>query len=480
MADEIEEQLATAELLATFQSRLLKAPKDKRTSGWLKTNLESLEILWKEFHKRHLPISRNSDLQEHEYLRTSTYDTAHNHYIDVKTLILNALSPGRNQSTVEADQEYTRVTFDAPYKTKLPTLDLPKFSGKQVEWEAYKEMFIALVHNVSTISPVFKLQYLISSLTGDAAKRLKNTQIKAANYNGAWETMLKRYDNIRVNLFAHMKSIVSCPPVSRKFETEISRVLDVMLEAQHGFANLEFPVKHWGAWLVFQTLQKLDGTTREDWERHLGDQDEFPKFSELVTYLEIYVCALETAHASEDASKHHAAIQVTRPKTPKSMQVRVASMDTAGKTIRPKVRTCACCKEQHNISNCESYRSMAVPQRRTLVLSQKLCENCLKPNHSFTDCRAPGRCFNCGQKHHTSLHAAHQLSSPAPISKETHRREPTAPGSALKQNVVTSMHTQPTRQQILLATAIVELHNGEGDYPRSSAARSRLRIFFCY
>ena len=263
MADEIVEILATAELLATLQSRMLKAAKDKRTSGWLKTNLESFEILWKEFHKRHLPISRNSDLQEHEYLRTSSYDTAHNHYIDVKTLILYALSPGRNQSTVEVDQDYTGVMFDAPYKTKLPTLDLPKFSGKQVEWEAYKEMFIALIHNVSTIPPVFKLQYLISSLTGDAAKRLKNTQIKAANYNGAWETMLKRYDNNRVNLFAHMKSIVSCPPVSRKSETEISRVLDIMLEAKRGFANLEFPVKHWDAWLVFHTLQKLDGATRE-------------------------------------------------------------------------------------------------------------------------------------------------------------------------------------------------------------------------
>ena len=39
---DIKGQLTTAELLTSFQSRMLKTGKDKRTTSWLKTNLEEV------------------------------------------------------------------------------------------------------------------------------------------------------------------------------------------------------------------------------------------------------------------------------------------------------------------------------------------------------------------------------------------------------------------------------------------------------
>ena len=144
------------------------------------------------------------------------YDTTQNCYIDVKTVMLNALCPGRNKSIVQSDADYMGINFETLRRTVLPSIRLPKFSGNQLEWKTYKKMFMALVYNVASVPPFLKLQYLIGSLTGDAAKRLKYVQIKSGNYEGAWAAMLKRYDNKRINLSVHMHSILSCPPVSRK------------------------------------------------------------------------------------------------------------------------------------------------------------------------------------------------------------------------------------------------------------------------
>ena len=71
-------------------------------------------------------------------------------------------------------------------------------------------MFLALVHNVTTIQPILKLQYLIGALTGDAANRLKSMQVTANNYNGAWQALVRRYDNNHVLLTAHMNNVISC------------------------------------------------------------------------------------------------------------------------------------------------------------------------------------------------------------------------------------------------------------------------------
>ena len=88
-------------------------------------------------------------------------------------------------------------------------------------------------------------------------------------------------------------------------------------EVKRGFENLECPVKHWDAWHVFLTLQKLDSGTREEWEKNLGEAQELPTFKELVMFLETHVRALETAHASEVTPKQPHTTQGQARRIPK-------------------------------------------------------------------------------------------------------------------------------------------------------------------
>ena len=82
----------------------------------------------------HLVICRDPALKCDAYFTEDLYGVTQNNYIDVKTDILNCLQLGRGQSTVDADEDYHNIAFESRQLTKLPTIDLPKFSGNQVEW----------------------------------------------------------------------------------------------------------------------------------------------------------------------------------------------------------------------------------------------------------------------------------------------------------------------------------------------------------
>ena len=213
---------------------------------------------------------------------------------------------------------------------------------------------------------------------------------------------------------------------------------------------------------------------------HLGEQQEMPTFKQLVSFLDTDMRVLETAHASDSTPKPHNTSQSAKPKSYRKAQTHVMSAEPVDKVRRKPMRVCPCCKEQHNLSNCERYRAMVVPQRRNLITSQGMCKNCLKPKHVAVECRAPGRCYSCGQKHHISLHAEphHAAAAAAASNKgDGSSRGANTPGSSSPKDTLSSchcapvLHTRTTCQQVILATALIELQN---DKRESTMARALL------
>ena len=70
--------------------------------------------------------------------------------------------------------DHTMSINSSPTKTKdalkLPWIELPKFSCKYSEWTAFAELFVAAVHDKSSLSDCQKMQYLKTSLRDEALK----------------------------------------------------------------------------------------------------------------------------------------------------------------------------------------------------------------------------------------------------------------------------------------------------------------------
>lgn len=64
---------------------------------------------------------------------------------------------------------------------------------------------------------------------------------------------------------------------------------------------------------------------------------------------------------------------------------------------------CPNCKESHYINQCPRFLSLDTHSRIKTIKRIGLCINCLRDNHSVSNCRA-STCRYCRNKHHTLLH----------------------------------------------------------------------------
>lgn len=101
---------------------------------------------------------------ESEYMRNNMYEASEDAYVAVKTKI-NSYLVATKPATIASDGEPTYIMK----QIQLPKIDLPKFSGDLLKWEAFRDLVRAFVHNVSGLSASQKLQYLKASLEGEAA-----------------------------------------------------------------------------------------------------------------------------------------------------------------------------------------------------------------------------------------------------------------------------------------------------------------------
>uniref|UniRef100_A0ABD2W317 Peptidase aspartic putative domain-containing protein n=1 Tax=Trichogramma kaykai TaxID=54128 RepID=A0ABD2W317_9HYME len=433
MEEVLADQQVQGDLLMNFRQTMLKTPRDRRTIGWFKTQLEQLETQWDEFQKGHKNIC--------------------------KTDIMDALSPGRSQTSLQTDAQYREIRINTlRYKAPLSTIDLPQFSGDQLEWETFKGMFLQIL----------KLQYLIRSLTGEVANRLKNVQITADNYDGAWQAILDRYDNKRVLLATHMSHVISCPAMQKKSIEELRRVLDVIRESKQALDNLKIDPEHMGElWLIHHTVNKLDQATRLDWERQVDETDGFPKYAQLAEFLERSIRVSEAASTTSSGSgSYNSNVNNKFPKSARSrhnkqIAVHTTSAQAAGK---PGARACVLCRGGHALYSCHKFAALSQPQRFELCKKEKLCLNCLSGSHYAGDCRSERRCLVCQGRHHTKLHAdsqSHRNSASIEDGGSSARQD----ADAGEDGSATCYFTQQKLKspKVLLATAQIVLADESGN-----------------
>lgn len=106
----------------------------------------------------------------------------------------------------KSDDKPTKCTQNT--KTiKLPTISMPSFGGSLENWLEYRDNFVSLIHNATDITPIQKYHYLRSSLKGSALQVIKSLEFCSDSYEVAWELLTNRFDNNRLLINNHVKSL---------------------------------------------------------------------------------------------------------------------------------------------------------------------------------------------------------------------------------------------------------------------------------
>jgi hypothetical protein len=331
---------------------------------------------------------------------------------------------------------------------RLDRIPLPKFTGDFSEWQSFRDLFIASVHNNPTLSGAEKLIHLKTCLIGDASSIVSAFKATAANYNEAWDLVNKRFNNNREMIFAHIKKFDDVRPLKEESSSGLRLLSDTINECVRSLKALHVQVDKWDLILIYYALKKLDSASRKEWSMLLNDA--VPSMDHFIGYLECRARALADSKPSASSSS-------SRPSNSSSSSNKKTSSSAAQR--QSSSLSCVKCSSHHHLYQCKDFASMSLQDRRNLVQHHRLCFNCMFSGHVSSKCPTKFSCRKCGARHHSLLHEEQSPAQP-PVSMSVPVQDSSVTESF--SSVSTASASQQNSTVVLLATLLVSARDSNG------------------
>lgn len=327
---------------------------------------------------------------------------------------------------------------------RLPKIDLPKFTGLYEDWLPFHDTFKSLIHENTSINDVQKLHYLKSSVCGDAKNILHSLETSSSNYEVAWKLLNERYNNLRLIARNHLKELFSLPVMNRESLQNLRKIVDSTNKHLQALKALGRPVSSWDDPIIYLISDKLDETTRKEWESVLTK--DHPTLAAFLSFLE------KKCQILESVSKNNSSV-IVRSKVENSFRPTRKVANVASSSSN----SCFICSGKHTVHDCEQFLKMPVQQRISEVRSKKLCANCFKTGHVSFKCFSHKRCPECHKKHNKLLHDSSDT-APVPVENSTNTALSIMPETSV------SYPVNVDRNEILLSTAVVNVKASDGSF----------------
>ncbi|XP_031353317.1 uncharacterized protein LOC116178110 [Photinus pyralis] len=398
---------------------------------------------------------------------------------DIKHLISSYESLHQQNSSDSNSTTSSIGLNQALQQIKLPIINLPKFTGKYEEWVEFRDCFKALINDNAGISSIQKFYYLRSCLQKDALHIIESMQITAENYEIAWKMLSERYEQKELIIYSHLRSIFEYPSLTKESHVDLRNMFDTFTKNLRCLKTLGQPVDTWDTLIIYMLTSKLDQSTRREWEL-FEKEGEIPSIKDVNKFLKQRCEVLEKICVN----------QTEKPSFEKKLKVKahsyVSNIPTSeSSSSNPSISAiCYLCKKGHTIFQCNSFVKSTPKERINLVKANRLCYNCLRPNHGVQTCTASG-CRKCNRRHNTLLHLDNTNIS-SNFSGRT-QNESGANGSDpsgnnnistrtidnnLLSNQVSVLHTSDNivfQSQVLLSTALVNVQDSFGNFHQCRA-----------
>lgn len=415
-----------------------KSTINEKTIFELKTRSEKFELIINEFEDVQSEIECICDddkLDDHYKERDSITDQYSSLLASAKQ-ILNKYRVNSDDHASDSESIHSKNSIDSQTKigtldvlnnVKLPTINLPIFDSNMNSWLEFKDTYISLIHSNEQINDIMKFHYLRASLQGEALKVIQSLEFSEQNYKIAWDLLCNRYDNSRLLIFNHIKSLFNLEPLQKESASGLRNLIDNVFKNLRSLTSLNEPVQHWDSLIIFLISTKLDKITAREWEKHKVI-NKIPKLSDIQQFLQNKADFLETLELNV----------VGHTKKDIKSNVKHYSLYSSNKSCN------FCNKSDHYIYKCDTFLKLTIPERLSKVKELKLCINCLCNGHDVKRCQSGG-CRQCKRRHSSLLH----------LEKE----ETTS--QSIKVNEVNLL--SQINQFVLLSTASIYVHDSAGN-----------------
>lgn len=396
------------------------------TVGGMKARLERMKAHMERMEKAHILYRQctlvSSDLvyidAEKMYLRlVAKLETR------IQELEFERHPPRANSTMNQIDHSVIRLE-------QMRKPQIGKFNGTPSDWPAFRDLFLAEVHN-RHFDPVTKLLYLREACVDSAADTLGPWQPTAANYELAWQSMIAAYDDE----YHVIHAILGKMHATKRHDEESHASLRAILDSLNGGTRqLETITSHTvlldQIWIHF-AKQRLPATTLDAWEQYRNRERStaLPTLEEFKNFLDSKAKARREFESKNELVPQAMEKLRNQPQDGKMKDTsganRFKPYDRNRKGSGPSQANshgfappAACimtgCEAVHYLGQCPQFIKLNFEQRQKIVKDHQRCRCCLGEGHMAATCRRRGcsKCPEAKSKHHywlcTKTHRGNQ------------------------------------------------------------------------
>lgn len=452
--------------LTVFSSYLSNLKQDEITqldASELELRLGKFKNMYERFDEVQLNLecSCEGDALSSQLKERSEFDSLYFKLISKAEQILRKFN---NSEKCETAQSYISNSHNI---VKLPTIQLPKFSGSYENWLEFHDTFSSLIHQNNDIDDINKYHYLRASLEGSAAVVIRSIEFSASNYSVAWKLLCDRFDNKRLLIQNHVSALFNLENITKECSVTLKRFIDQINKNLRSLESLGEPISEWDTLIIYIFTQKLDTKTYREWEEYKGrlDKNDKIKLDCFLIFLRNRSDLVETLEMSRNLGNKSNQNTKNNSNNQNNNQTKIKTMVS----VQTSQKLCPNCNGEHCLSNCSQFLSLSNDARLKLLPNFKVCYNCFSTGHFANRCKKKG-CKVCQRKHNTLVHVAEfksrktesgsSLSSnPDSVSSATGPPHP-ATDTARDVSVALSASVSSSDQRdVLLSTALVKVYD---------------------
>uniref|UniRef100_A0A914EMR7 Peptidase aspartic putative domain-containing protein n=1 Tax=Acrobeloides nanus TaxID=290746 RepID=A0A914EMR7_9BILA len=262
----------------------------------------------------------------------------------------------------------------------LPNLNIEIYDGNPKTFERWKQIYEATIHNNDNISVIHKFHLLIGYLAPKAKRCIMGLAITEANYQTAWDTLLRKSANKPTELRSTLDTVQA---IVKQLETQGE---DVDHSTIHIHIEDKFPSN------IFAEIYSWKKSHPNFLTKELIDKlDEIISLKEEITE--------SWGEANEEKPKHERSIPADSNKpSPAAQCFAIKKGNNSYKSASyKKKRPCLFCDQaSHGTTKCNNYSSPSV--RKDKLRQMGRCFRCLVLRDSSHKCE--NTCHFCQGPHH--------------------------------------------------------------------------------
>ena len=341
---------------------------------------------------------------------------------------------------------------------KLPTINLPKFSGNPVDWSHFWDIFNNSIHIRTDIADAQKFAYLTGQLEGEAADLLEGLTTSDANYVEAVRLLNETYGDPKRIIQSHLHSLFDLKGPGNN-ASDLSRFRSSFECHLRGLKALDTKVEEAGFVFVALLLRKLPPRIRDSINR--SAKSNYWTLQEFRKAIGEEILLLQAVEPKDQTTKSKIS-SVSKGNYKPSLKTK-STVSNFNINANEKLSTtplCRLCFNKHHVKDCEEYKTPKGKVDRAKNLN--LCHKCLMNTHITKKCFSSIWCKKCQGQHNTIFCMKGE-------SKDNDAEKVTA-----------SVATSQEKFGVVLPTAMVELQgNTSTQRVRALLDQGSQRTFLC-